>query len=91
MQDPRDHAWFVPRPIQPRDNFDIGLEKLIQLESPMQDRVTELRSLENISDSEHDINEWVRGSVDGILVDVSQFSNPQTDEGIDNGVDSDSK
>ena len=98
VQDPHDHEWFVPRPIRPRDIFDMGEGKSMQFEPSMQNDVSDLTLLENICDSEHDNNDWVRSDVDGMVIDISLHSSHSPNEveanddgGNDNEYDSDSE
>ncbi|XP_059292354.1 uncharacterized protein LOC132045788 [Lycium ferocissimum] len=58
VQDPKDREWFVPRPIKPRDIFDMGEENSMQFESSMQNDATDLIILENVCDSNYECNDW---------------------------------
>lgn len=61
VQDPHDHQWFIPRQIKPRDIFDMG-------DLSMQNDANDMALLENISDLEHEDNDWVRSGIDGIEI-----------------------
>lgn len=60
VQDPHDHEWFIPKKIKPRDVFDMGEGKSIGFDLSMQNDSDDLTLLENICDSEHENNDWVR-------------------------------
>ncbi|XP_060211996.1 uncharacterized protein LOC132639574 [Lycium barbarum] len=76
VQDPKDREWFVPRPIKPRDIFDMGEKNSMQFESSMQSDATDLIILENVCDTEYECNDWVRSDVDGIEIHVPDSQTP---------------
>lgn len=57
IQDPKDHEWFIPRQIIPRDAFDLSMESGPQLST---------------TNLENETVDWVRRDIDGILVDIEE-------------------
>ncbi|XP_019241074.1 PREDICTED: uncharacterized protein LOC109221072 [Nicotiana attenuata] len=81
VQDPKDHEWFVPRLIKPRDIFNMGEENSLQFASSMQSDATDLALLENTRVPEDEYNDWVRSGVDGIVIDANIHSQDSPNDG----------
>uniref|UniRef100_M1DB65 Uncharacterized protein n=1 Tax=Solanum tuberosum TaxID=4113 RepID=M1DB65_SOLTU len=77
----RDHEWFVPRLIKPRDIFDMGDENSVQFESSMQSDLTDLSLLETACVPENECDNWVRSGVDGIVIETDIHSLASTNGG----------
>ncbi|MCD7456991.1 hypothetical protein HAX54_033806 [Datura stramonium] len=80
VQDPKDHEWFAPRLIKPRDVFDMGEENNMQLKSSMQSDATDLVTLENARALEYEYNDCVRSGVDGIVNDIDLMDEDNNDQ-----------
>ncbi|KAG5605880.1 hypothetical protein H5410_027372 [Solanum commersonii] len=93
----RDHEWFVPPLIKPRDIFYMGDENSVQFEASMQSDLADLSRLEIACVPEYECDDYVRSGVDGIVIETNLHSQASTNDGeanteggndIENGNDS---
>ncbi|XP_055961083.1 uncharacterized protein LOC130015301 [Mercurialis annua] len=85
VQDRRDHDWFIPIPIKPRDTFDLVEESYNgNLYADAADQTSTIHSLVDQVESENDNFDWIREDIDGIFIDaVCDQPEPTNDAPID--------